>query len=657
MQKNKITGWVFMFVFLSKILSAQTPCQNGFAGEYPCLNMDLLAHMTNAQIGGCDNTNDIWGWVSPLTKREYALVGCSNGTAFVDISNPTQPIYLGLLPCHDTPSLWRDLETLDNYVYVVSESSNHGLQVMNLLQLDNVVNPPVNFSEDAHYPGFGHCHTLNIDPQSKLLCAMGTNTFNGGPHLLDITNPLNPVFVGGYGEAGYTHDGFITTYSGPDQDHQGDVIIALCNGYNGFYVVNATDPNDVVLLDNYLYPETGYTHQGWFTKDKSYFLINDELDEMNIGNNTRTHFFDLNDLDDISYLGFHETSNTSIDHNLYADDQFIYESNYRSGVRVFDAVRASDAALTEVAFFDLVSANDNPQFSGTWSNYPYLPSGVNIATSMYDGFFITKPTFLQWSENAYNVCQGGGFSAYLEVNTNLLFPLTLTWELPAGFAANGISQITQTGNYFFYFDAPTGIAPGIYELSLNMTAQNGQVYTKVLRVNVSADSAPTAVSLLSPVSGVSVEGNPIDFSWSTSADANYYVWTMATDVHFLQNVQTQNTTNNTLSLNAIESGMHYWKVEAMNDCGSSRIAVANFDLLSTGMDEMDAFNFQLFPNPAQSVLYFSQSLSSFDVLDITGRNVYAHRGSVVQEFNTEHLSNGMYWLKFGNGVKSFEVRH
>jgi choice-of-anchor B domain-containing protein len=149
---------------------------------------------------------------------------------------------------------------------------------MNLLQLDNVVNPPVNFSEDAHYSGFGHCHTLNIDPTSQLLCAMGTNTFNGGPHILDISNPLNPVFVGGYGEAGYTHDGFITTYSGPDQNHQGEVIIALCNGYNGFYVVNATDPNDVILLDNYLYPETGYTHQGWFTKDKRYFLINDELE-------------------------------------------------------------------------------------------------------------------------------------------------------------------------------------------------------------------------------------------------------------------------------------------------------------------------------------------------------------------------------------------
>ncbi len=648
---------LLMALLSSNFMNAQIPCQNGLAGDYPCLNMDLLAHMTNAEIGGCDNTNDIWGWVSPVTLKEYALVGCNNGTAFVDISNPTEPVYLGLLPTHDTPSLWRDLETFGNYVYVVSESSNHGLQVMNLLQLDNVVNPPVNFSEDAHYPGFGNCHTLNIDPVSQLLCAMGTNTFNGGPHILDISNPLNPVFVGGYGEAGYTHDGFITTYSGPDQNHQGEVIIALCNGYSGFYVVNATDPNDVVVLDNFLYPETGYTHQGWFTKDKRYFLINDELDEMNIGNNTRTHFFDLNDLDNMVYMGFHETNNTSIDHNLYTDDQFIYQSNYRSGVRVFDAVRASDALLNEVAFFDLVPANDNPQFSGTWSNYPYLPSGVNLATSMYDGFFITKPTFLQWTQNQYSVCQGGGFSAYLEVNTNLLFPLTLSWELPSGFSANGANQITQMGDYFFYFDAPVGAASGEYLLTLNMTAQNGQVYSKVLRVNVQAESASSVFSLISPAQNANPEGNPVSFEWTASAGANYYVWTMATDANFLQNVQTQNTTNTSLSLNAMESGLHYWKVEAINDCGSSKIEVGQFDLLSTGTEEVISSNVQLYPNPSQSILYFSKPLSNFQVIDITGRVVFSHQGNAMKQMSTENLSNGMYWFKISENVKPFEVHH
>jgi hypothetical protein len=90
--------------------------------------------------------------------------------------------------------------------------------------------------------------------------------------------------------------------------------------------------------------------------------------------------------------------------------------------------------------------------------------------------------------------------------------------------------------------------------------------------------------LISPAQNANLEGNPIAFEWSNSAGANYYVWTMSTDANFLQNVQTQNTTNTILSLNAMESGQHFWKVEAVNDCGTSQIDLGQFDLLSTGSD-------------------------------------------------------------------------
>jgi hypothetical protein len=276
---------------------------------------------------------------------------------------------------------------------------------------------------------------------------------------------------------------------------------------------------------------------------------------------------------------------------------------------------------------------------------------------MYDGFFITRPTFLQWSNNNINVCQGGGFSTYLEVNTNLLFPLTLTWELPVGFTANGISQITQMGDYYFYFDAPSGVVPGEYALTLNMTAQNGQVYSKKLNVIVQNDTAPVAISLISPAQNANLEGNPIAFEWSASASANYYVWTLATDPNFLQNVQTQNTTNTSLSLNAMDSGQHFWKVEAVNDCGSSHIEVGQFDLLSTGVENFTLEKFQIYPNPTQSIIYISKGLKAFQIMDVTGRVVQKHNGDYVQEINLNQLSDGMYWLRSNGMVKSFEVRH
>jgi choice-of-anchor B domain-containing protein len=157
---------IFILVFIRVFAQAQTPCVNGMAGIYPCNQVDLLAFVPISAIGNGINTNDIWGWVSPVSGKEYALIGCSNGTAFMDLTDPAAPVYLGILPSHTVNSLWRDLESLGNYCYIVSEADNHGLQVFDLLQLDNVSNPPVSFSETAHYAGFGHCHTLTIDQAS-----------------------------------------------------------------------------------------------------------------------------------------------------------------------------------------------------------------------------------------------------------------------------------------------------------------------------------------------------------------------------------------------------------------------------------------------------------------------------------------------------------
>ncbi len=66
-------------------------CQDGTAGPYRCKNVDLLSNLPLAEIGGGTIGNDIWGWTDPRTNREYALMGRTNGTAFVDITNPPAP--------------------------------------------------------------------------------------------------------------------------------------------------------------------------------------------------------------------------------------------------------------------------------------------------------------------------------------------------------------------------------------------------------------------------------------------------------------------------------------------------------------------------------------------------------------------------------------
>ena len=89
---------------------AYTPCVRGLAGEYECSNVDLLSFVPLKDMGSNGDGNDIWGWTDPDTGNEYAIVGCADGTSFVDVTEPTDPQVLGFLPTHTVSSLWRDIK-------------------------------------------------------------------------------------------------------------------------------------------------------------------------------------------------------------------------------------------------------------------------------------------------------------------------------------------------------------------------------------------------------------------------------------------------------------------------------------------------------------------------------------------------------------------
>ena len=85
-------------------------CTNGKADEYRCSNVDLLSFVPLKDLGSNGDGADIWGWTDMDTGCEYAIVGCEDGTSFVDVSEPTYPRVLGFLPSHTTTSLWRDIK-------------------------------------------------------------------------------------------------------------------------------------------------------------------------------------------------------------------------------------------------------------------------------------------------------------------------------------------------------------------------------------------------------------------------------------------------------------------------------------------------------------------------------------------------------------------
>ena len=152
---------------------AATPCVNGMAGIFPCEDVDLQAHMPLSDIGGGQGT-DIWGWTDPTTSKEYAIIGRTSGTSFIDISDPVNPIYLGNLPTHTVISDWRDVKVYKNHAYIVSEAGGHGLQIFDLTQLASVAAPPATFTNSAHYGAFGNAHNIVINEDTGFAYAVGT---------------------------------------------------------------------------------------------------------------------------------------------------------------------------------------------------------------------------------------------------------------------------------------------------------------------------------------------------------------------------------------------------------------------------------------------------------------------------------------------------
>jgi choice-of-anchor B domain-containing protein len=367
------------------------PCQDGMAGIYPCNGYDLLGQTSLASFSASAG-NDIWGWTDSTTGNEYALVGLNNGTAFVDITDTEDMIYLGKLPTATESSPWRDIKVYQDHAFIVSEASGHGMQVFDLTKLRNVPNPPVTFSADSRYTGFGSAHNIVINEVSGYAYAVGSarnDLYNGGAHFINIQEPKNPIAAGGYGTNGYSHDAQVVTYNGPDTDYVGQEIFIGANE-NQVAIVNVTDKTNPLQISSFQYANIGYTHQGWFSEDQRYFILGDETDELTFGFDSRTLVFDLSDLDNPELFTTYSGETAAIDHNGYVKGEDFYLANYTAGVRILDISGIDGQTIDEKGFFDTYPSNNTAAFEGVWSVYPYFESEKIIVNDISSGLFVIK---------------------------------------------------------------------------------------------------------------------------------------------------------------------------------------------------------------------------------------------------------------------------
>lgn len=381
------------------ITGDEKECTDGRAGPFPCDNVKLLSYLIPADIGGGVGTelNDIWGWTDPVTGKEWAIVGLTDGTSFVDMSDPINPVYTGKLPTHTVASPWRDIKVYEDHAFIVADNANsHGLQVFDLTQLRTVTNIPADFDETAHLSTFGSAHNIFIHEETGYAYVVGADQPCEGYLIVNIQDPTNPQYVNCYSDQiyvdgewhdGYTHDVQCVTYNGPDTQYVGDEICLGCNE-DALSIVKVNNKNNIIDIGEGHY-NSFYTHQGWLTEDHRYFIQNDELDEMKENTTyTRTIIWDLLDLNNPVVATNFYSPTTAIDHNNYIVGDSVYQSNYTSGIRILDISDILNPV--QIGYLDTYPGNNEPNFSGTWSNYPFFESRNIPVSSIEEGLFIVR---------------------------------------------------------------------------------------------------------------------------------------------------------------------------------------------------------------------------------------------------------------------------
>ena len=328
---------IFLQIIFSTVLFAQD-------------NVTLLSNLDEHHS---DRYSDIWGYVDPM-GNEYALLQVRTGTSVIDLSDPTNPYEISFIPGPDTRA--RDIKVHSEYAYVVSDYNGVGLQIIDLSNL-----PDSAFLVKQVNTWFNEAHNLFIDDGFAYI--VGTDEPGSGMHILDLSDPINPIRTVYYGGSGGIHDVYVW-----------DDTVVLCNGWEGeFQLLDVTDKTDPKLVSTY-FPLPGvYAHSGWMTEDKRYFYGTDEH------NITDVTVFDLQDrlTWDVTLMSWQTTNTQAVAHNLFIRGNYAHLSYYKDGYVVLDISDPEAPVLAgQYVTFDM------------WGCYPFLPSGITICSDIFFGLYV-----------------------------------------------------------------------------------------------------------------------------------------------------------------------------------------------------------------------------------------------------------------------------
>ncbi len=405
-----------------------------------------------------------WGYKAP-DGREYAILGCNTGTAFIDITDTTNIHEVDFIT--GISSSWREMKVFSTYAYVVSEGTNSRLQIIDLQYLPDSVSLVNTYS----YTNYTKTHTISQSGPYLYLNG-GNATFGGsnqgGLTVLDITNPVAPVKRGSWSQQ-YVHDARII-----------DDTIYACNIYNSpqgtasIYVINAGNKDNLTNVTSWVNGQNPFPHNCALTTDKRYIYTTDETSSPN----GRLKIWDRSNLNNVIFVANWQPTGITgaIVHNVEIYNDIAVIAHYTAGIRILNI--SNPASPQEIAWYDTYPSSNSSNFSGCWGVFMF-PSGKIIGSDISGGLFVVKSTVnLVGLANQNNPVPAG-----FEIKQN--YPNPFNPSTTIEYSISKASHVTlkiydaigkqvgivadeykQTGNYKVNFDAGR-LSSGVYFYTLS----------------------------------------------------------------------------------------------------------------------------------------------------------------------------------------------
>jgi choice-of-anchor B domain-containing protein len=459
----------------------QAPCQDGKAELFDCSQVDLLAHVALPDVSSNPESGaDVWGFVDLNTNREYALVGYNIGTAIFDVTDATNPREVAFFDGQDTA--WRDIkiyqywspnaQRFEAYAYITSDGASEGLFVIDLGGLPQS-------ARQLDYPqrSFAAAHNLlvtNTDFGTGLPLTRATPTLIiGGADVgagrflrYSLSSPQAPTLIERQTTAtdGYMHDAasMIVTDERMSQCVNAVDYCEILFDFN----VGTVDLWDISrtgeprYLSSATYNEAEYIHSGWWTEDKQYLIVHDELDEIRRGDidKTTVRVFSLADLLVPVAAGSWIGDTEEVDHNGYARGNRYYMSHYSRGLSILDITTPQSPVLA--GYIDTYPG-EAVNTIGAWGVFPFFHSGNIALSDINSGFYMLADRTrevaagtLAFSSNAYGGDEGSTLQIAVQRMGGTSGDVSVGLDILA--ASASAADVVASSTTLFWADGDTG---------------------------------------------------------------------------------------------------------------------------------------------------------------------------------------------------------